>query len=714
EIAPIISCATGTPFSRNTNSGLCTYKVVGSEFNATATDNCSTPTLAWSVTGATTISGDTTMDGFDLNFGTNTITWTAKDACGNTSTCSITVSINNVNTTTSVTVTPNTQQYSDKVTLTATVTNCNGNATGGIVTFKIGTQTMGTALVQPDGTATLTNVLLLEPSYTSGTATPPNGQMAPGVKVVTATFAAYNNSFASSGTASLSITKENAEVYYTGSSFVSTSTTTSSTATVTLSATIRDINAEINSGDANPGDIRNARVRFVNRDLTPTSISSPTSATGYYISDWLTVGLVSPGDTKTGSVTANWIASIGNSDAQQFTIGVVVDNGYYIRNESEDNSVITVSKPLTDFVTGGGYIITSKAIGKSNPLQGKKNNFGFNIKRNKNGALQGNINTIIRTADGKVIQVKGNAMSSLSVSPATASSPGKAVFNGKANIQDITNPLAAISLDGNATLQVSMTDRGEPGKNDDISIMVWDKNSNVWFSSNWSGTSTSQQVLDGGNIKIQSTGSFATGTTSSAVSIVSSLTTSTVGQAVTFTATVTGNLTTKPTGTVNFVDVTTNTVLGNVAINSTTGVASLLVGSLTAGNHEIAVYYGGNSKYAASSNSLTQIVNAAITSRTSMPVIVKQVKETPIVAEPTPFNVIAYPNPAKYQFTLVIEGGSKEKVDVVLYDVLGRTVKHIESSDGQPIQFGEELPTGAYFTIVSQGVNQKTVRLIKQ
>jgi hypothetical protein len=85
-----------------------------------------------------------------------------------------------------------------------------------------------------------------------------------------------------------------------------------------------------------------------------------------------------------------------------------------------------------------------------------------------------------------------------------------------------------------------------------------------------------------------------------------------------------------------------------------------------------------------------------------------------IPAEPTPFNVKAYPNPANYQFTLVVEGGSAEKVDVVLYDVLGRTVKHIESKDGQPIVFGEELPTGAYFTIVSQGVNQKTVRLIKQ
>ena len=103
-------------------------------------------------------------------------------------------------------------------------------------------------------------------------------------------------------------------------------------------------------------------------------------------------------------------------------------------------------------------------------------------------------------------------------------------------------------------------------------------------------------------------------------------------------------------------------------------------------------------------------------------IVIHEVKKTntktaevvEIPAAPIPFNVIAYPNPAKYQFTLVIEGGSKEKVDVVLYDVLGRTVKHIESNDGQPIVFGEELPTGAYFTIVNQGVNQKTVRLIKQ
>ncbi len=45
-----------------------------------------------------------------------------------------------------------------------------------------------------------------------------------------------------------------------------------------------------------------------------------------------------------------------------------------------------------------------------------------------------------------------------------------ATFKGKANIQDITNPVAPISVDGNATLQVQMTDKGEPGRDDTIAI----------------------------------------------------------------------------------------------------------------------------------------------------------------------------------------------------------------------------------------------------
>ncbi|MBG6110231.1 hypothetical protein IWX84_001096, partial [Flavobacterium sp. CG_9.10] len=78
------------------------------------------------------------------------------------------------------------------------------------------------------------------------------------------------------------------------------------------------------------------------------------------------------------------------------------------------------------------------------------------------------------------------------------------------------------------------------------------------------------------------------------------------------------------------------------------------------------------------------------------------------------FNVIAYPNPSAQYFTIETVGGTTEKVEMVVFDVLGRTIKNIEKSDGQPILFGEELPTGVYIVVVSQGLNQKTIRLIKQ
>ena len=78
-----------------------------------------------------------------------------------------------------------------------------------------------------------------------------------------------------------------------------------------------------------------------------------------------------------------------------------------------------------------------------------------------------------------------------------------ATFNGKASIQDITNPnILPCSVDGNAALQVTMTDKGEPGSSDTIAITVWNKSGVLWFSSNWNGTKTLEQVLGGGNLMV--------------------------------------------------------------------------------------------------------------------------------------------------------------------------------------------------------------------
>ncbi len=90
-----------------------------------------------------------------------------------------------------------------------------------------------------------------------------------------------------------------------------------------------------------------------------------------------------------------------------------------------------------------------------------------------------------------------------STGASSATCPGTAIFNGKANIQDITNPLAPISIDGNASLQVTMTDKGEPGKDDTIGITLWDKNGGLWFSSNWVSPKTVEQLLGGGNLVVR-------------------------------------------------------------------------------------------------------------------------------------------------------------------------------------------------------------------
>ncbi|HSM63821.1 MAG TPA: T9SS type A sorting domain-containing protein, partial [Gillisia sp.] len=128
----------------------------------------------------------------------------------------------------------------------------------------------------------------------------------------------------------------------------------------------------------------------------------------------------------------------------------------------------------------------------------------YNKKGNK---LQGHMNVIIRRleADGVVhtYQVKGNAMQSLGVN-ASDENNMTAEFITKANMVDITDPLNPISLGGNLYLMVNMTDRGEPGTQDEIAISLTDSNNVLLYSSEWNGISTDQRLLNGGNLVVHS------------------------------------------------------------------------------------------------------------------------------------------------------------------------------------------------------------------
>jgi uncharacterized repeat protein (TIGR01451 family) len=349
-------------------------------------------------------------------------------------------------------------------------------------------------------TATLGNVPLL--ADTAGALSGSGGEMAPGAHTVKAVFGG-NPNFILVPTTALTVKQRGAVSTYSGALFVSTSSPTSGTATVTLAATVQDpaaLSSTAGNGvapDSCAGDIRNAQVTFINRD------------TGAVIASGLPVGLVSAGDTRTGTATCNWTVSIGNSSSQQFTIGILVTN-YYTDSSSREDTVVTVSLPLTTgFITGGGYLTLTSSGGLRAGDVGTKNNFGFNVKFNKGGAnLQGNLNTIVRRteADGiqHVYQIKANSMTSLATGTSSKGYP-TATFTGKANISDITDPLNVISIDGNATLQVTMTDvNGTGGSGDTLGITLWDKSGGLWYSSNWSGTMTVQQALAGGDLVVHS------------------------------------------------------------------------------------------------------------------------------------------------------------------------------------------------------------------
>jgi hypothetical protein len=95
-----------------------------------------------------------------------------------------------------------------------------------------------------------------------------------------------------------------------------------------------------------------------------------------------------------------------------------------------------------------------------------------------------------------------------------------------------------------------------------------------------------------------------------AAALVSSQNPSSFGQAVTFTATVTGSGAT-PTGTVTFKDA--GAVIGTAALSA--GVATFTTTTLSVGSHSITVSYGGSTNFSASTSSvLTQTVSTPVDS----------------------------------------------------------------------------------------------------
>jgi large repetitive protein len=95
--------------------------------------------------------------------------------------------------------------------------------------------------------------------------------------------------------------------------------------------------------------------------------------------------------------------------------------------------------------------------------------------------------------------------------------------------------------------------------------------------------------------------------------VTSSKNPSNFGDAVTFTATVSGSAGgTSPTGTVTFTDLSTGQTLGTATLNISQQ-ATVTTSSLSTGSHNIQASYDGDGNFGGSSATLTQVVNKAAT-----------------------------------------------------------------------------------------------------
>jgi len=402
-----------------------------------------------------------------------------------------------------VAVVPTSGQYSDLVKFTGKIYNGKvllvANPTAA-VTFKISDINVNGAVNIPmivnggtdDLIAEITKPLVEVPTN------PSNLQMSPGNKTVKACFNNISSpASACNATTTLTILREDDPVFYTGGEFASTGTETAVIANIRLSATVKD------TIDGNPGDIRNARVRF---KIQPYNCDPSMTPQAIVYTSWRNVSLINLADLTIGTAVFDTAFNIGSCNAKIFDITVEV-SGYYVGYSSV--VTITVAKTLADFITGGGHMdlgagTANKSYGPYRSSDNSKINFGFNVKYNKNKTnLQGNVNIIIRSA-GKVYQVKGIVGGTNGALAVNVTDPNnkKATVTSKASMIDVATGLA-VNYGSNATMELKMSDKAEPGANiDTYGVTIWGSNNSILYSNYWTGSSTNEVAINGGNIQV--------------------------------------------------------------------------------------------------------------------------------------------------------------------------------------------------------------------
>jgi alpha-tubulin suppressor-like RCC1 family protein len=382
-------------------------------------------------------------------------------------------------TTTTITLTPASQQYSDKVTIEASITpaSVNGTATAGVVQFTIDGALVGAGPVV----------------VTGGKATLPNVQMTklPGSHSVGAQFTPDDQTLFQSSTAtaaSLTVTKEDASIVYSADNTTAIKVTTSggnlAANALALQLGVKETEPDV-AGTGTTGLGSNIPAVNVAVSLLPIGPGS------VYALTCTATGVTGTGYATTHNFSCKNPASL---PVNVYAVQATLTSDYYQATQYED--VVTVYDPVAGFVTGGGTF----------RIDGDLVRFGINLKYKTNTkgsstTTQGSIFAVRHHANGRKSRFESNSLNSAVALGEDLTVPmGWAVLSGKSTYTTWDAATSAEVTLGGQAFTVYVEDRGEPGAGVD---RVWMGGPGVLTLAGTLTTArTSAVTLTGGNVAV--------------------------------------------------------------------------------------------------------------------------------------------------------------------------------------------------------------------
>jgi hypothetical protein len=451
--------------------------------------------------------------------GSDSFTYKANDGTADSNTATVSVTINPVNDAPSVSKNNGADQqvqFSDAITtVTISATDVDSSASSLLAgtswkkstdaSFQT-TQPLGGLTLTPTGsTSTFPRTWTL-----TGQAMVPEGVYIVRVTVGDGQASSYVD-------VTITVTKEDAQLEYSGDVFKNTASANTNTATFNLAAVAREAGvaggpteSPVSLGNALGGkQLKFTVFKFGGAQYATCTGTIPTTA------------------TSTGSASCQVTLAVDDP----YTLNVeLVTNGHYVA--PVESQALVLSYPGTGFTSGGGWL--------NEPNLGSRSNFGFTVKYLKNGNLQGNSLYIYRktVAANQVAygtgflpagdynwQVKSNSWAGGGLNQScTTTTPKKctATFSGKSNIAAINRKTGiAYSLGGNYNYQVDVDDYSEPGSSpgagpDAYAIRVWSDTGGQYYklgqpriwdpSKIWDPTYSGyglRLAITGGNIQVR-------------------------------------------------------------------------------------------------------------------------------------------------------------------------------------------------------------------